>query len=65
MALMLLAGINMAVFHRLVAKSQDRWGLPGVSPSSGAKIAGFLSLALWIAIPFCGRIVGFTLGVYY
>ena len=65
MALMLLAGINMAVFHQVVAKGQVAWGMPGMSPSSGAKIAGMLSLLLWVAIPFCGRIVGFTLGVYY
>jgi hypothetical protein len=65
MALMALAGVNMAVFHRVVAKGQDRWGLPGVSPSFGAKFAGTLSLLLWVTIPFCGRIVGFTLGVYY
>jgi hypothetical protein len=65
MALMLLAGVNMAVFHRVVARGQEQWGLPGVPPSSGAKIAGALSLLLWATIPFCGRIVGFTLGVYY
>jgi hypothetical protein len=65
MALLLLAGANMAVFHRFVAKDRDRWGMPGVSPTSGAKIAGIVSLALWVAIPFCGRIVGFTLGVYH
>jgi hypothetical protein len=65
MALMLVAGINMAIFHRVVAKGQEGWGMPGMSTSSGAKFAGMLSLLLWVAIPFCGRIVGFTLGVYY
>jgi hypothetical protein len=64
-AFMAAAGINMAVFHRYVAKGMDDWGAPGHAVPLNAKLAGSLSLALWIAIPFCGRVIGFTLGVYY
>jgi len=64
-AFMILAGINMAVFHRYVSRGMDEWGAPGGVIPLSAKLAGALSLALWIAIPFCGRVIGFTLGVYY
>jgi hypothetical protein len=65
MGLMLLAGVNMAVFHRVVSRNVDQWGAPGSPTPAAAKISGLLSLLLWAIIPFCGRIVGFTLGVYY
>ena len=63
--LMVLAGINMAVFHRYVSKDIDRWGQPGAAIPAGAKLSATLSLLLWVAIPFCGRVIGFTLGIYY
>jgi len=65
MGMMLVAGINMAVFHRIVSKGVEEWGRPGGTIPAAAKLSGLFSLFLWIAIPFCGRIVGFTLGVYY
>lgn len=65
LALMALAGLNMAVFHRYISKGMDRWGAPGAAIPLNAKMAGALSLVLWMAIPFCGRVIGFTLGVYY
>jgi len=65
MGLMVLAGINMAIFHRIASKDVEHWGQPGAAIPAAAKLSGLLSLALWIAIPFCGRIVGFTLGTYY
>jgi hypothetical protein len=65
MGLMAIAGINMAIFHRVVSKGVDEWGQPGAAIPAAAKISGLVSLALWMAIPFLGRIVGFTLGTYY
>jgi len=64
MGLMALAGVNMAVFHRYLSRGMDVWGKPGATAPLNAKVAGALSLALWMAIPFCGRVIGFTLGVY-
>jgi hypothetical protein len=64
-AFMIAAGVNMAIFHRYLDKGMDVWGAPGAVIPLNAKLAGAISLALWIAIPFCGRVVGFTLGVYY
>ena len=63
--LMALAGVNMSVFHWYVGKDVASWGAPGARIPLNAKVAGAMSLALWIVIPFLGRTVGFTLGVYY
>ena len=65
MGLMLLAGLNMAIFHVVWSKGMADWGRPGRQVPTAAKLSGLLSLALWMVIPLCGRIVGFTLGVYY
>jgi hypothetical protein len=64
-ALMIAAGVNMAVFHRYFSKGIDRWGQPGGAIPLNAKLSATLSLALWMVIPFLGRVIGFTLGVYY
>lgn len=65
LGLMALAGVNMLIFHRVVSKGVETWGAPGHVTPTAAKVAGLMSLALWMVIPLCGRIVGFTLGVYY
>jgi hypothetical protein len=65
MILMGLAGVNMLVFHRYVSKDIRTWGAPGSAIPLGAKLSATLSLALWLVIPFCGRVIGFTLGIYY
>lgn len=61
MVLLLLAGMNMAVFQVLVNRDVERWGAaPHATPVS-AKIAGALSLCLWISVVAFGRWIGFTL----
>ncbi len=65
MGLMAIAGINMAIFHRIISKGVEDWGQPGGTVPFAAKFSGALSLAIWIIIPYCGRVIGFTLGVYY
>ena len=59
MALLLLAGVNMAVFHRLTAKSAHEWDI-GRSPAWEAKAAGALSMIFWIGVIICGRWIGFS-----
>lgn len=62
--LMALAGVNMAVFHLSVAwKTVDQWDTDPVLPRA-AKIAGALSLSLWVVVVFVARVVGFVLGKY-
>ena len=63
--LMGLAGVNMLVFHRYVSKDIRAWDAPGSAIPLGAKLSATLSLVLWLMIPFCGRVIGFTLGIYY
>lgn len=60
MAAMFLAGINALVFHRTtyrgVAAWEDRVAVP-----APARLAGFLSLALWTAVVVSGRFAGYRL----
>jgi hypothetical protein len=56
---MFLAGVNMAVFHfgayRRVLEWDERY-----PPPRAARLAGALSIALWIGVIFFGRWIGFT-----
>ncbi len=58
MVCLVFAGINMAYFHRF---TQRRLGISATgAPPAAAKIAGGLSLLLWIVIVAAGRWIGFT-----
>jgi len=59
MLLLLAAGFNMILFHFIVHRGGARWDEGRTPPS--AKIAGFTSLILWIAIVAFGRWIGFTI----
>src|SRR5688572_31390961 len=61
MATILLAGINMLVFELVTAKSAPSWD-KGVTPPGAARLAGALSIVLWIAVIVFGRWIGFTKG---
>ena len=58
MVCLLLAGINMAMFHGLGTRHLEAWdrGRPPVA----AKLAGGASLLLWTTIVAAGRWIGFT-----
>lgn len=58
MGLLVLAGLNMLIFHVTSARSMARWDRQAAPPMGKAGAA--LSLALWIAIVFAGRVIGFT-----
>jgi len=60
MVLLLLAGLNMVYFHIITYRSIHLWDELAETPRA-AKIAGTLSLLLWIGVVFCGRLVGFVL----
>lgn len=64
MGLMALAGLNMLFFHFVTYKTVDQWDT-ATSPPTAVKLSAALSLVLWIVIVFCGRAIGFTLGIYY
>jgi hypothetical protein len=60
-ALLLLAGVNMLVLHVTSWRRAAQWHTP-LGTARAAKIAGAISLLLWLAIVVCGRWIGFTLG---
>ncbi|HWJ68903.1 MAG TPA: DUF6644 family protein [Sphingobium sp.] len=65
MGLLALAGLNMAFFHFVTWKTVAEWdGSVAVIPTA-AKLAGLGSLIFWALIVLCGRIIGFTLGIYH
>src|SRR5712671_674949 len=59
MLLLLLAGINMAVFEFHTIKTVALWDI-GKSPPASAKLAGTLSLVLWLSVITFGRLIGFA-----
>jgi hypothetical protein len=59
MLLLLLAGVNMAVFHLGSYRKVALWDRDSMTPT-GARIAGGLSLLLWVSVVALGRWVGFA-----
>src|SRR6266849_1735660 len=59
MSLLLLAGINMAVFEFHTVRTVALWDV-GRSPPAAARLAGTLSLVLWLGVIIFGRLIGFA-----
>lgn len=59
MVLIFLAGAHALVFHRTVYRGVKTWDDTGVMPSS-AKVAGLVSLSLWVGVVAAGRFIGFV-----
>jgi len=59
MAVLLLAGINMALFHLTTYRRIGSWD-ESLPPPASARVAGATSLVLWISIVVLGRWIGFT-----
>jgi hypothetical protein len=59
MLLLFIAGINMAMFELRIVKSVAMWDT-GTSPPPAARLAGLLSLLLWLAVIAFGRMIGFA-----
>jgi hypothetical protein len=57
-----VAGLNMAIFHLVGARDMPRWEHQ-TQPPFGARLAGGLSVLLWISVVACGRWIGFTMQV--
>jgi hypothetical protein len=56
------AGLNMAIFHGIGARELPRWEHEARLPLP-ARLAGALSILLWISVVACGRWIGFTMRV--
>lgn len=59
MALLVLSGVNMAIFEATTGKRSAEWGQSTTVPGH-AKIAGTLSILMWLGIIVTGRLIGFT-----
>jgi hypothetical protein len=57
--LLILAGINVAVFHRGTYRSVDLWKGIAVIPVA-ARVGAAVSLCAWTGIIFAGRLLAYT-----
>jgi hypothetical protein len=60
MLFLVLAGLNVLIFHLTVYRNVSAWGHAPVTPLR-ARIAGVLSLALWFGLIAAGRAIGYSL----
>jgi hypothetical protein len=58
MALLLAAGMNAAIFHTGPYRSVAEWDTGAAAPI-GARIAVALSMAIWLSIIACGRLLAY------
>ena len=59
MVLIIIAGLNAAIFHSLAHRSVDRWDNDPVAPMF-ARVAGTLSILLWFGIVALGRWIAYV-----
>jgi hypothetical protein len=62
MGLLVLAAINMGIFHLRTYRTVHHWDSAPTRASlpAGVKFAGLLSLLIWITVVAMGRWIGFT-----
>jgi hypothetical protein len=60
--LICVAGLNMAIFHGISARDLPRWEKEAALPLP-ARLAGGLSILVWVSVVACGRWIGFTMQV--
>jgi hypothetical protein len=59
MLMLMLAGLNVWIFQSGVYRRVEKWDLNGVPPRA-ARVAGVLSLVLWIGIVLSGRMIAYN-----
>jgi hypothetical protein len=62
MLLIMAAGLNAALFHTITFRTADVWDseeMRKLPPPPSARLAGALSLAIWIAVIACGRLLAY------
>lgn len=62
MGLILAAGVNAALFHTVTLRTADVWDaeeMRKLPPPPSARLAGALSLLLWISVIACGRLLAY------
>ncbi len=61
MLLLIAAGVNMLVFQKLTYRTVAAWDKDHHAPTA-ARVAGALSILIWITVIFVARWIGFTKG---
>src|SRR5450432_2826310 len=59
MFLIVLAGLNMVIFQQVIFKGVAKWDRSPMPPTA-VRLAGSLSLAFWVSVLVCGRLIGFV-----
>ena len=62
MCLIIAAGVNAALFHTITFRTADVWDtedMRKLPPPVSARLAGGVSLLLWIAVIACGRLLAY------
>ena len=60
MAAIAVAAVNAVVFHFATERSRGKWDAAARPPAS-ARVAGFLSIALWMTVILAGRAMSYTI----
>ncbi len=60
MCLLVLAAINMLIFHLGAFRSVAKWDQAPATPPLAARLAGGISLTLWVIVVALGRWIGFV-----
>lgn len=59
LALLILSGLNAAVYHVTIYRRLDQWDASPIPPLQ-ARLAGWTSLVLWAGVITMGRIMAYT-----
>jgi hypothetical protein len=59
MIMLLLAGLNVWIFHSGIYRRVTTWDLD-IAPPKAARVAGALSLVLWVCIVLSGRMIAYN-----
>lgn len=57
--MLLLAGLNVWIFHRRVQRTMSEWDTRPITPR-GARVAATVSLVLWAGIIVAGRMIAYN-----
>ena len=64
MVALLLAGLNMAIFQLVTFRTVGNWNTDARAPAA-ARLAGMLSILVWLSVIFFARWIGFTKGYQF
>jgi hypothetical protein len=63
MCLIMAASLNAAAFHAITFRTVDVWDseeMRKLAPPPSARLAGALSLLIWVSVIACGRLLAYT-----